>query len=51
MSAQAAFDRWNSIPAYQADLLNPGTTQVGIAYVESDESLLGAYFVMVSASP
>ena len=51
MSAQAAFDRWNSIPAYQADLLNPGITQFGIAYVESDESLLGAYFVMVSASP
>jgi len=51
MSAQAAFDRWNSIPTYQADLLNPGTTQVGIAYVESEDSLLGAYFVMVSASP
>jgi len=51
MSAQTAFDRWNNIPSYQADILNPDITQLGIAYVESGDSLLGAYFVMVSASP
>ena len=51
ISAQAAFNRWNSIPAYQANMLNPDTTVFGIAYVEVQGSLLGGYFVMVSASP
>lgn len=51
INAQAAFNWWNSNPASRADLLNPDATQVGIAYVESEESLLGAYFVMVSAKP
>jgi len=51
MSAQAAFNRWNSIPAYQADLFNPDVTVFGIAYVESEDSLLGAYFVLVAAAP
>lgn len=51
ISAQAAFNRWNSIPAYQANMLNPNTTVFGIAYVEAQGSLLGGYFVMVSASP
>jgi uncharacterized protein YkwD len=51
ISAQAAFNRWNSIPAYQTNMLNPDTTVFGIAYVESENSLLGGYFVMVSASP
>jgi uncharacterized protein YkwD len=51
INAQAAFNWWNNNPASRADLLNPDTTQIGIAYVESEESLLGAYFVMVSAKP
>jgi uncharacterized protein YkwD len=51
INAQAAFNWWINNPVHRADLLNPDTTQFGIAYVESEESLLGAYFVMVSASP
>jgi uncharacterized protein YkwD len=51
MNAQAAFNWWNNNPQARADMLNPNTTQFGIAYVESKESLLGAYFVMVSAKP
>ena len=51
INAQAAFNWWINNPTHRADLLNPDTTQFGIAYVESEESLLGAYFVMVSASP
>ncbi len=51
INAQAAFNWWTSNPKHRADLLNPGTTEFGIAYVESEESLLGAYFVMVSAKP
>jgi uncharacterized protein YkwD len=48
---QAAFSWWMSDPASKADLLNPNTTVVGIAYVSSDKSLLGGYFVVVSAKP
>jgi uncharacterized protein YkwD/phage tail protein X len=51
INAQAAFNWWTNDPKHRADLLNPGTTEFGIAYVESEESLLGAYFVMVSAKP
>lgn len=51
INAQAAFNWWINNPAHRADLLNANTTQFGIAYVESEESLLGAYFVMVSAKP
>lgn len=51
INAQSAFNWWINNPAHRADLLNPDTTQLGIAYVESEESLLGAYFVMVSAKP
>jgi uncharacterized protein YkwD len=51
INAQAAFNWWINDPKHRADLLNPGTTEFGIAYVESEESLLGAYFVMVSAKP
>jgi hypothetical protein len=35
----------------KADLLNANTTVVGIAYVTSDESMLGGYFVVLSARP
>ena len=51
ISAQAAFNRWNSIPAYQTDLLDADATQFGIAYVEAEGSLLGGYFVLVAAAP
>jgi uncharacterized protein YkwD len=50
-NAQSAFNWWNNDPASKADLLNPNTTVVGIAYVSSDTSLLGGYFVVVSAKP
>ena len=48
---QSAFNWWNGNPATKADLLNPNTTAFGIAYVSSDASLLGGYFVVVSAKP
>lgn len=46
---QSAFNWWIGDPASKADLLNANTTVFGIAYVTSDESLLGGYFVVVSA--
>ena len=48
---QSAFDWWMSDADSKADLLNANTTVVGIAYVTADESLLGGYFVVVSAKP
>ncbi len=48
---QAAFNWWMSDPTSKADLLNPNTTAFGIAYVSSEQSLLGGYFVVVSAKP
>lgn len=48
---QSAFDWWMSDAASKADLLNPDTTVFGIAYVSSEQSLLGGYFVVVSAKP
>jgi uncharacterized protein YkwD len=48
---QSAFDWWMGDAESKADLLNANTTVAGIAYVTSDESLLGGYFVVVSASP
>jgi uncharacterized protein YkwD len=47
---QAAVDWWMSDPVAKADLLNEDTTAFGISYVSSDTSLLGGYFVVVSAS-
>jgi uncharacterized protein YkwD len=46
---QSAFNWWMSDPASKADLLNANTTVFGVAYVTSDKSLLGGYFVVVSA--
>jgi uncharacterized protein YkwD len=46
---QSAFNWWMSDPASKADLLNPNTTVFGVAYATSDTSLLGGYFVVVSA--
>ncbi|HEX2995854.1 MAG TPA: CAP domain-containing protein [Anaerolineales bacterium] len=48
---QAAFNWWMSDPTSKADLLNSNTTVFGVAYVSSDKSLLGGYFVVVSAKP
>ena len=48
---QSAFDWWMSDADSKADLLNANTTVVGIAYVTSDDSLLGGYFVVLSAQP
>ena len=48
---QSAFNWWMSNPTSKADLLNANTTAFGIAYVSSDKSLLGGYFVVVSAKP
>jgi len=48
---QSAFDWWMSDAASKANLLNANTTVFGIAYASSEESLLGGYFVVVSASP
>jgi len=48
---QSAFDWWMQNSAYKADLLNPGTTVFGVAYVASESSMLGGYFVVVSAKP
>jgi uncharacterized protein YkwD len=50
-NAQSAFNWWMSDPASKADLLNANTTVFGIAYATSDKSLLGGYFVVVSAKP
>ena len=48
---QSAFDWWMGDADSKADLLNANTPVVGIAYVTSDDSLLGGYFVVVSARP
>ena len=48
---QSAMDWWMSDPDSKGDLLNANTTAFGVAYVTSDESLLGGYFVVVSAKP
>lgn len=48
---QSAFNWWMSDPTSKGDLLNANTTVFGIAYVTSDKSLLGGYFVVVSAKP
>jgi uncharacterized protein YkwD len=46
---QAAFDWWMSDPTMKADLLKADMTAFGITYVSSEESMLGGYFVVVSA--
>ena len=50
-TSQAALDWWLSDPAHRADILNADTTAFGIAYVTSADSMLGGYFVVVSAKP
>ena len=48
---QAALDWWLSDPEHRADILNADTTVFGVAFVSSEESMLGGYFVVVSARP
>jgi uncharacterized protein YkwD len=51
INAQAAFNWWINDPKSRENILNSDTTEFGIAYVESEKSLLGGYFVMVAAKP
>jgi len=46
---QFALNWWMNNPAYRADILNPNTTLFGVAYVSSEKSLFGGYFVVISA--
>lgn len=48
---QAAIDWWMSNPASRENLLNGDATVFGVAYVSSEDSMLGSYFVVVSAAP
>ena len=48
---QSAIDWWTSNSVSRGDILNPDTTVFGVAYVSSQESMLGGYFVVVSAKP
>jgi len=47
----AAFNWWMNNPGQRAEVLNSGTTDIGIAYVSSPDSLLGGYFVLITAKP
>jgi len=46
---QSAIDWWISDSASLADILNPNTTVFGVAYVSSENSMLGGYFVVIMA--
>lgn len=48
---QAAFNWWMNDPAQRAEILNAETREIGIAYVTSPDSLLGGYFVLITAKP
>ncbi|HJS18868.1 MAG TPA: LysM peptidoglycan-binding domain-containing protein [Anaerolineales bacterium] len=48
---QTAFDWWMSNPQNSEDLLQADSTVIGVAYVTSDESLFGGYFVVITAKP
>ena len=48
---QSAFNWWMSDPASYANILNKDVTEIGIAYLASDNSLLGGYFVVIFAKP
>jgi uncharacterized protein YkwD len=47
----AAFNWWMNDPAQRAQILSSGTTDIGIAYVFSQDSLFGGYFVLITAKP
>jgi len=48
---QAALDWWMSHTEESNGILNPNTTLIGIAYVKSDQSIFGGYFVVITAKP
>jgi uncharacterized protein YkwD len=48
---QSAFNWWMNDPTNRANILNKDVTEIGIAYLSSDKSLLGGYFVVVFAKP
>ena len=48
---QAAFNWWMSDPTNRGNILNANVTEFGIAFVTSENSLLGNYFVVVFAKP
>ena len=50
-NARAAFNWWMNHPSHRAELLDPNAADFGIAYVVSEESLFGGYFVVISAKP
>jgi uncharacterized protein YkwD len=47
----AAFNWWMNDPAQRSEVLNTATTDIGIAYVSSPDSMLGGYFVLLTAKP
>lgn len=47
----SALEWWLNNPDSRADLLNADTTDFGVAYVSSEDSLFGGYFVVVAAGP
>lgn len=50
-NALTAFNYWMNDPTQRAEILNSGTTDLGVAYVSSEDSLLGGYFVLITAKP
>ena len=48
---QAAFNWWMGDPANRGNILNANVTEFGVAFVTSENSLLGNYFVVIFAKP
>jgi uncharacterized protein YkwD len=48
---QSAIGWWMGNATTKAELLNANTTVMGVAYVVSDRSLFGGYFVVITAKP
>lgn len=46
-----AFNYWMGFSQYRAELLNTNTTEIGVAYVASDQSIFGGIFVVITAKP
>jgi uncharacterized protein YkwD len=51
VTPQEALNWWLTQTDDKAGILNANTTQVGIAYVKSEQNLFGGYFVVVAAKP
>jgi uncharacterized protein YkwD len=50
-SPLAAFNWWLNDPQQRVQILSTNVTDFGVAYVSSPDSLLGGYFVLVTAKP